>query len=104
MANRWKILPRDTFEGKAVTFAPTDQVDVYAEIAAEFMSEIFELDPGEYLITDEADVLDFTPMDESDTTEIWRRIETAYGIVSTDVESERLVKIFEAIANRRRVQ
>jgi hypothetical protein len=104
MGKRWKILPRDTFEGKRVTFAPTDQVDTYPEIAAEFMSEIFELDPRDYLITDEADVLDFTPMDESDTTEIWRRIEVAYGITLSDVESGRLPRIFEAIANRRKVQ
>lgn len=78
MGKRCKILPRDIFEGKAVTLAPTDQVDAYPEIAAEFMSEIFELDSGDYLITDEADVLDFTPIDESATTETWRLIEAAY--------------------------
>ena len=104
MSKRWKILPRDTFEGNTVTFAPTDKVDAYPEIAAEFMSDIFELDPGDYLITDEADVLDFTPMDESGTTETWRRIEAAYGISFSEVESGRLARIFEAIANRRRVQ
>jgi hypothetical protein len=104
MGKRWTNLPRDTFEGKQVTFAPTDRVDAYPEIATEFMSEIFELEPGDYLITDEADVLDFTPMDESDTTEIWHRIEAAYGITLAEAESGRLAVIFEAIANRRRVQ
>jgi hypothetical protein len=101
---RWKILPPDTFEGKTVTIADTDVVDTYPQIVAAFMSQIFELDPGDYLITDEADILDFTPFDEPDTTEIWARIESAYGIAQSDVGSGLLIRIFEEIAKCRRTQ
>ena len=104
MGKRRKVLASGAFAGKTVTLSSTDQVDAYSESADHFMSEIFDLDPGEYLITDESHVLDFTPMDESDTREIWRRVEAAYGVVQSDVSSGRLVKIFEAIKNRRRVQ
>ena len=68
------------------------------------MSTIFELDPGDYLITDEASVLDFTPPDESDTTDIWFRIEETYGIDKADVGSDLLVRIFESISKRQRAQ
>jgi len=101
---RWKVLPPDTLEGKTVTMADTDVVDTYPQIAAEFMSPIFELDPGDYLITDEADILGFTPFDEADTTELWARIESTYGITQSDVGSSLFIRIFEEIAKRRRMQ
>jgi hypothetical protein len=99
---RWKVLPAGTFEGKAVTLAETDGVEAYSQLAAEFMSQIFGLDAGDYLITDETELLDFTPFAESDTTEIWARIENEYGIGKSDVGSRLLLRIFEAISKRRR--
>ena len=104
MGKRPKVLTAGAFAGKAVTFSSTEQVETYSEIADRFMSAIFDLEPGDYLITDESDLLDFTPMDGSDTSDIWRRVEAAYGVTFSDVNSGRLVRIFEAIANRRRVQ
>jgi hypothetical protein len=101
---RWKVLPPGTFEGKTVTLAETDWVETHRQLAAEFMSQIFELDPGDYLITDETDLVDFTPFAESATTEIWARIENEYGIGESDVGSGLLVRIFEAISKRRRTQ
>jgi hypothetical protein len=104
MRKRRKVLTSGRFAGKTVTLSSTNQVDTYWEIADHFMSAIFDLDPGDYLITDESDVLDFTSIDESDTSGIWRRIEAVYGVALSDVNSGRLVKIFEAIASRRRLQ
>jgi|SRR5882672_3995415 len=102
--NRWARVPTGTFTGKTVTLASTDGVDAHSDIAAQFMSTIFELDLGDYLITDEASVLDFTPADESDTTESWSRIEETYGITKADVGSDLLVRIFESISKPRRAQ
>lgn len=92
------------FAGKVITPAPTDQVDAYADIAGHFMSVVFDLEPGDYLITDESDILDFLSIDESDTSATWRKVEASYGVTLSDVKSGRLVKIFAAIENRRRVQ
>jgi hypothetical protein len=100
----WKVVPPGTFEGKTVTLAETDVVETYPQIVAAFMSQVFDLDPGDYLITDESGLLDFTPFDESDTTEIWARIESVYGIAQSDVGFGLLIRIFEAISKRGRAQ
>ena len=104
MGRRRKLLESGELAEKTIAFSSTDQVDAYQDIADHFMYEIFDLNPGDYVITDESNILDFADMDESDASDIWRRIESAYAIVQSDVNSGRLPKIFEAIANRRRVQ
>lgn len=59
MARRLKRVSSHELSGK--TFAPIDQVESFGVLVDEFVSSIFELEPGEYLITDESDLLDFTP-------------------------------------------
>ena len=71
---RWKVLSPGALKAKTVTMADTHVVDTYSQITAEFMSRIFDLGSGHYLITDEADILGFASFDESDTTESRRRI------------------------------
>lgn len=44
------------------------------------MLEIFDFLPGEYLITDESSLRDFTDLGSSDTTGIWNRITKIYAI------------------------
>jgi hypothetical protein len=104
MDKRRKVLTSGAFAGKTITLTSPELVDAFAEIAAHFMSAIFELDPGDYLITDESDVLDFVSIEISDTDDIWRKIEATYGVTLPDVNSGRLAKIFAAIESRRRVQ
>lgn len=73
-------------------------------IADEFMMEIFDFLPGEYLITDESSIPDFTEFGSSDTSEIWGRINDVYSIEKSDVPSEILVEIFSEILVRKNVQ
>jgi hypothetical protein len=101
---RWKIIPLGTFAGKKITFASTDEVEASADVASEFMSSIFELEPGDYVMSDESDILDFMPFDERNMDEVWARITRRYGVTQSDVESGRLVAIFRAITARRRTQ
>lgn len=68
------------------------------------MEDVFDFEPGEHLITDESDVLDFTEMASSDTSQIWKRIKEIYGVALADVGSGRLVNIFAEIAWRRNLQ
>ncbi len=68
------------------------------------MEQVFELESGEYLISDESDVLDFTNMGSSDTSAIWVRIMEIYGIDLSDVGNGRLVNIFSEIARRKNLQ
>ena len=98
------VMSRGRFKGKKITFASTERIEEYAQIASEFMEEIFELLPGDYAISDESDVRDFTEMGSSDTSEVWTRISEVYGVAQSDVGSGRFVDIFAAIARRRNIQ
>jgi hypothetical protein len=104
MSKRYKLIPAGAFKGKKITIAGTDRVDARREIANDFMTEVFELHPGEYAISDESDLGDFVHFEKSRVAELWSRIEGQYGITAADAGSERLVDIFDAIARRRLLQ
>ena len=99
-----KVITRGRFKGKKITFASTARIEEFTQLADDFMEHVFDFEPGEYLITDESDVLDFTEMASSDTSEIWKRIKENYAVTLTDVGSGRLVNIFAEIARRRNLQ
>jgi hypothetical protein len=94
-------IEKGPFKGKKVTFAETEGIEAFYEISTEFMEAIFELLPGEYLITDESDISDFTEAGSADSSDIWNRISEVYGIERAEVESERFISIFAEIARRR---
>jgi len=104
MNKGWKRVPAGTFDGKTITFASTEVVEAFDQIAAEFIRTIFSFEPGDYAISDESDILDFMSFDERDTSDVWRRIEHNYGLTKADVGSGRLVHIFRAISARRGTQ
>ena len=99
-----KVISKGPFKGKKITFASTDRIEEFRQIANEFMEEIFDLLPGDYAISDESDLRDFTEMGSPDTTHVWERIRAVYGLEFSDVESGRLVNIFAEIARRRNPQ
>jgi hypothetical protein len=103
MDKSWKRVPAGTFAGD-ITFASTEEVDAHGEIAAEFIRTIFAFEPGDYAISDESDILDFMSFDESDTSDVWSRIERAYGLTQVDVGSGRLLQIVKAISGKRGTQ
>ncbi len=104
MSNDDGATSRGRFRGKRITFASTARIEEFAQIASDFMEQIFELWPGDYVISDESDIRDFTELGSSDTSAIWKRISTTYGIERSHVSFERLVDIFAAIARRRNIQ
>ena len=97
-------IKRGAFRGKKITYASTDRVEEFRKLAGEFMMEVFDFLPGDYLITDESSLRDFTDFASSDTSPLWRRITEIYGVGKADVSSERLVDIFTEIQARRSVQ
>lgn len=99
-----KVITRGLLKGKKITYASTERVDEFTQLSNEFMEQVFDLEPGEYLISDESDVPDFTFMESSDASEIWKRITEIYGVAPDDVASEKLVDIFVAITQRRNLQ
>jgi hypothetical protein len=89
---------------KKIEFACLDRIEEFRRVADDFMLEIFDFVPGEYLITDESTLRDFTEFGSSDTAPIWSRITKVYAIERTDVPSERLVDLFARIEARRNLQ
>lgn len=66
MNKRDRVISSGPFKGKKVTFAPTTGVDLLTEISEDFMTKIFGLELGEYLITDESSLHDFTGLDDAE--------------------------------------
>ena len=99
-----KFTRKGPFEGKEITFALTEQVESFAQITNEFMENVFDLEPGEYIISDESDLRDFADMGSGDTSKIWLSITEHYEIGHSDVGSERFVNIFTEILRRRNLQ
>ena len=91
-------------KGKRVTYASTDRVDELRKVADDFMMEVFDFLPSDYLITDESSLPDFTEFASSDTSLTWNRISEIYAIGKADVPSQKLVDIFAEILRRRNVQ
>ena len=96
----WKKVDPKKFEGAKFELAPTTRVEAAGELADDFMFEIFDFDAGDYLITDEADLHDYTDVGSSDIEPLWNKITEVYGITSEDSKSTRLVDIFDAISLR----
>lgn len=95
---------RGPLKGKTITYASTDRLEEFRRVADDFMLEIFDFLPGEYLITDESSLRDFTEFGSADTSPIWSNITKLYAIGRADVPSERLVYIFAEIQARRNLQ
>jgi len=97
-------LKRGPLKGKTISYASTDRIEEFRRVADDFMLEVFDFLPGEYLITDESSLRDFTEFGISETTSIWSNITELYAIGRADIPSERLVDIFAEIQARRNLQ
>ena len=95
-----KVIPSGSFKGKKIVFAPTTGVDMFLEISEDFMKSIFNFEPGEYLITDESSLFDFTGLDEMEIKDINGRIRDVYNLDVSDIESGNLLEIFKRIYQR----
>ncbi|MDI6890212.1 MAG: hypothetical protein QMC83_04645 [Thermodesulfovibrionales bacterium] len=92
-----KIIQSSPFKGKKIEFAPTTGVDMFLEIADDFMRRIFDFEPGEYLITDESSLFDFTGLDEMEIPDIHKKIQDVYDLDVSDIPSGKLLGIFMRI-------
>lgn len=67
------IIPSGPLKGRRIEWPSRDGVENLQEIATEFMLKIFDLEPSEYLITDESHLSDFLEITEHDMQEALRR-------------------------------
>lgn len=92
-----RVIPSGPFKGKKIEFAPTTGVDTFLNISEDFMKKIYNFEPGEYLITDESSLFDFTGFDEMELTDIQKIIQDVYDVDVSDIASGNLLEIFMRI-------
>ena len=100
MNNEEHIIPSGPLKGKKIEFSPVTGVEMFIDIAEDFMRRIFDLNPGEYLISDESSLSDFTAFDENHGVAVKSRVEREFDIIIDDMNSDRLLDIFMAIHKR----
>lgn len=94
------IIKSGPLKGKKIEFASTSGIELFGRIAEEFIRRIFEFEAGDYLITDESSLYDFTGVDEMELADIHEKIAKVYGIDVSDLKSGRLLEIFVRIHER----
>jgi hypothetical protein len=102
MAKRSNKPAGDPHERKRFVFASARRVDRLSKVAERFMLDVFQLERGDYLISDESTLIDFADGRSSDTSSIWNRIDELYALSKDDVRSERLVDIFASLSTFKR--
>jgi len=100
MSDDEQIIPSGPFKGKKIQFAPTTGIDMFLEIAEDFMRRIFAFEPGEYLITDESSLFDFTGVEEMELSDIHQKIQEVYDLDVSDIPSGNLLEIFMRLHRR----
>ena len=91
------IVPDGPFKGRKVKIADATYVSIFEGIGEEFMRSVFEMEPGDYLITDESSLSDFVCIFDHNMAPIYRRIQETYGLTAADLPSEILYEIFAFI-------
>jgi hypothetical protein len=79
-------------------------VEAAGQLADDFMFDIFDFDAGDYLITDESSLADYTDIGSSDSSPSWKLIKDKYRVSPEDCRSDKLVDIFDAIVARKSTQ
>jgi hypothetical protein len=67
---------------------------MFREVAEDFMRRIFDFEPGDYLISDESILFDFTGMEEMELKDIQQKIREIYDVDVADLASSNLLEIF----------
>ena len=88
------IVPSGPLKGKKIELAPTAGIEMFEGIAEDFMQRIFNLAAGDYLITDESSLHDFTGVDDMKLADIHHKIQNEYGLDVSDLKSGNLIEIF----------
>lgn len=92
-----EIIPSGPFKGKRIEVAPTDDLEMFRSFADEFMGEIFRMELGSYLITDESSLRDLQGVEDLELPDIHRKIREVYSVYVSDIVSGNLVEVLARI-------
>lgn len=94
------IVPSGPLKGKRIEMASTTGIEMFEQIAEDFMLRIFGLDADDYLITDESSLRDFKGVDGMKVADIHQKIRDEYGQDVSDLKSGNLLEIFVRLQER----
>ena len=97
MKEKYRRVPKDQFKGKKFECAPTEGVNLFTEIAEDFIRQIFGFEPEEYMITDESILSDFIGLEDITEQDIHKRVAKLYDVDISDIRHGNLVEIFKRI-------
>ena len=97
MSDDGPVLRKGPFKGKRVEFASTAGVETFADIAEDFMLDVFGFELGHYLITDLSSLHDFVGVDDMELVDILARIRDVYELDVADLRSGNLLEIFRRL-------
>jgi hypothetical protein len=97
MSKHDKVIRSGPLKGKRIEFAPTAGMDMFPEIAEDFMRRVLDYEPGDYLITDESSLFDFVGANDLELSAIKKKIQLIYGLDVSDTGSGNLLEIFARI-------
>ena len=104
MSDDERVLRSGPFKGKRVEMASTAGLEMFEDIAEDFMLNIFGFEPGHYLITDLSSLHDFAGVDDMELADIFARIRDVYGLDVADLESGNLLEIFRRLRDQQSSQ
>jgi hypothetical protein len=93
-----RAIGRGRFRGKKFEMVSTSGVALVRDVAERFMLDIFEMEPGDYLISDESSLVDFLGDGEAEIDAIHRRIREIYGVDVSNISGGNLLDIFVRIS------
>jgi hypothetical protein len=99
-----RIIRRGPFKGKKIELASTVGISLFEAIANEFMLRVFGYEAGDYLITDEFSLHDFTGVGDMELSDIQAKIRDVYGLDVSDLPAGILLDIFVRINERQAKQ
>ena len=92
-----RVIQSGRFKGKKIEMAPTSGLALVRDTAEDFMREIFEMEPEDYLISDESRLRDFIDSGATTLEAIHERIRKAYSVDVSGIPQGNLVDIFVRI-------
>jgi hypothetical protein len=98
MTDEGDVIRSGPLKGKRVELAPAGGIELFHDIADRFMSRIFHLEPGDYLVTDESSLTNFVGMDDLELADLSRKVKELYGLDVSDVDDGNFLQIFLRIA------
>lgn len=97
-----RTVPSGPLKGKKIEIAPSTGVDMFVDIAEEFMERILGFEPGDYLITDESSLRDFIGLgEEVELADLQQKIREEYEVEISDLQSGNLLEVFMRIHRRK---